>query len=383
MKVALFTDTFLPQINGVTKTLDKLTDYFNKNGVDYLVFAPDNPKDNNGFENNVQRMLSFSFFLYPECRISIPNYFKIKTELNDYKPDLIHIVTPFNLGLCGLKYANSHDIPLVASYHTNFNQYLNYYNLNFLEGPIWRFFRWFHSHCQCNFCPSKSTLEELRKNGINNLEIWGRGINAKDYSPDFKDNTLREEYGLEDKIILLYVGRLAPEKNLKLLIDSLKMVNHKYIDKVELVITGSGPLEEELKEIAPSNVTFTGYLTGQDLARTYASADVFTFPSLTETYGNVVLEAMASGLPVVGILSGGVKENLLDGYNGLAISSNNLSEFSSNLEEIIINERLRKKLARNARQYALNQSWNSIFSRLVRNYREVINYKESKKIISA
>lgn len=383
MKVALFTDTFTPQINGVTKTLDRLIEYFDQAGIDYLVFAPDAPQENaNSFEENIQRMLSISFFLYPECRLSVPNYFKINQRLEEYDPDLIHIVTPFNLGLCGLKYAQDNQVPLVSSYHTNFTHYLDYYNLNFLEKPIWRFFRWFHSFSERNYCPSQETLNTLKQQGINNLEVWGRGIDPDLYSPEHYDQTWIEQYKLDDKLKLLYVGRLAPEKNLKLLMNSLNKLNDKYKEQIELLITGDGPLLEELKNKAPQNVTFTGYLTGQKLSSLYATADVFVFPSVTETYGNVVLEAMASGLPVVGVLAGGVKENLIDNYNALAATEDCVEEFSTKLERIITNQQLRERLAFNARNYALNNSWQQIFNKLVASYQDVID-TTTKNSISA
>ncbi|OCL28559.1 glycosyl transferase family 1 [Orenia metallireducens] len=384
MKVAIFTDTFFPQINGVTKTLGKLKEYFDQKGIDYIIFAPDDSKNSNdSFEDNTQRMISFRFFLYPECRLSVPNYFRIRNKLNEYKPDLIHIVTPFNLGLCGLKYATSYNIPLVSSYHTNFTHYLDYYNLNLLEKPIWSFFKWFHDHCQMNFCPSQATLEELRKNGIKDLAIWDRGIDTSLYSPDYQNDDLRRKYGLKDKITLLYVGRLAPEKNLSLLIKSMKILNQKYQDKVKLLITGNGPLLDELKADSPENVIFTGYLKGKELSQVYASADIFAFPSITETYGNVILEAMASGLPVVSFLEGGVRENLIDNYNGLACEEIDPEDFSIKLEKLIIDRKLRTELGNNAYKYALNKSWDNVFKRLVANYQKVVDYQSREAFISA
>lgn len=384
MKVAIFTDTFFPQINGVTKTLGKLKEYFDQREIDYLIFAPDDSMKSNGnFEENIQRMISFRFFLYPECRLSVPNYFRIKNMLNEYKPDLIHIVTPFNLGLCGLKYATSYNIPLVSSYHTNFTHYLDYYNLNLLEKPIWSFFKWFHGHCELNFCPSQATLEELRRNGINNLAIWDRGIDTRFYSPDYRNKELRRNYGLEDKITLLYVGRLAPEKNLSLLIKSMKLLDQKYRDKVKLLITGDGPLLNELKADSSQNIIFTGYMKGKELSKIYASADIFAFPSITETYGNVILEAMASGLPVVSFLEGGISENLIDSYNGLACKEISPKAFASKLEKLITNKELRLELANNACEYALNKSWDNVFDRLVANYQKVVDYNSKETFISA
>ncbi|MCK8816703.1 glycosyltransferase family 1 protein [Natroniella sulfidigena] len=373
MKVAIFTDTFLPQINGVTKTLSRMIDYFEQAGVDYIIFGPDNDQKPLELEENIQRILSFNFFLYPECKLAVPNYFKIKDKLATYQPDLIHLITPFNLGLFGLKYAISHDVPVVASYHTSFIKYLDYYHLDFLAGPIWKFFRWFHSHCQCNFCPSQDTLQKLAEQGIKDLKLWERGIDTELFSPQLEDERLKEVYQLKDKLTLLYVGRLALEKNLELLFKSLRELNEDYQEQIELVITGDGPLNEKLKQDAPNNVTFTGYLTGKKLRKIYATADIFVFPSVTETYGNVVLEAMASGLPVVGIWAGGVKENLIDNYNGLACQENCSQEFTAKLKLLIEKEQLRDKLATNAREYSLSKSWEEVFNKLVADYQEAID----------
>lgn len=382
MKLAFFTDTFLPQVNGVTKTLDKLTAYCEQWNINYKVFAPADKQGINDYrEEKVSRLSSCNFFLYPECKLAVPNYFKIKKELDQYQPDLIHLVTPFNLGLCGLGYARKSNIPLVASYHTNFTHYLDYYNLEFLENLFWNFFRWIHNFSQLNLCPSQATKEKLAEQEITNLEIWGRGINPDRFNPSFYEQRIKKKYGLENKLVLLYVGRLAREKNLTLLIESLKDLNSNYQQKIELVITGDGPLREQLEANSPSNVTFTGYLSGEELSQMYATADIFTFPSVTETYGNVVLEAMASGLPVVGILKGGVKENLVDQYNGLACQQNSKQEFKRKLEKLIRDDHLRRKLAANAYQHARDNSWQQVFNRLFANYRQVIGSEEKKIVV--
>ncbi len=377
MKIAIFTDTFSPQINGVTKTLDRLLEYFEQKGIDYLVFAPDTPAQQAScFQKKIRRIPAFNFLLYPELRISVPNYYSIKRQLNQFKPDLLHLITPFNLGLNGFKYARDHQLPFVASYHTNFSQFLAYYNLKFLENPSWHFFRWFHNQAEQNYCPSQSTLEELTAQGINNLKIWGRGINPKLFSPEKRSCAWRKKYGLEDKTTVLYVGRLAPEKNIKLLIDSIKQLNKNYYDQTIFLLTGDGPSYQELRQQSPDNVIFTGYLTGETLSAIYASADIFAFPSVTETYGNVILEAMASGLPVVAFRAGGVKENLRDHYNGLACPENDLGEFRTKLEELITNPKLRHQLSKNARQYSLNRSWEHVFSALINSYQEVLSQRE-------
>ena len=380
MKVAIFTDTFLPQINGVTKNLSKQLEFFEKEGISYQVFAPDFKSDDKNEDTfNTYRVPSLGFFLYPECRLSIPHYYKIKRILKEYDPDIIHTVTQFNLGLCGLKYANKLNIPLINSYHTNFSQYLHYYSLKFLKKPVWSFLRWFHNQGQYNLCPSQITKKELKNKGIKNLKVVTRGINHNKFSPIHRDQRLREKLNLKDKLCLLYVGRLAPEKNIEILIDSIKKLNENYKNKIKLVLTGDGPSKSKLIKMAPDNVHFTGYLTGQDLEKIYASADIFTFSSITETYGNVILEAMSSGLPVVAMLEGGVKENLVDEYNGLACYNNNVEELTGNIERLITNTDLRQKLAKNARKYALSQTWDKVYIKLINIYQEAIKPTQNQK----
>ncbi len=384
MKIAVFTDTFSPQINGVTKNLDRLVEHFTNTNIEYIVFAPEVENiivSENKQKEKIIRMNSYNFFLYPELKFSIPNYMKVKRKLSEFQPDLIHLVTPFNIGIAGLFYAKRNSVPVVASYHTNFDQYLEYYNINFLEGTAWKYLKWFHNQALCNYCPSQDTLQHLRKMGFQNLDIWGRGIDAGLFSPEHRDISFRKKYGLEKRIVFLYVGRLAKEKNISLLIDSYRAISKKYKDRVALVITGDGPQTNELKKIQDSTIIFTGYKTGQELSRIYASADIFAFPSVTETYGNVIIEAMSSGLPVVAVMAGGIKENLIDGYNGIACFKNDKNEFIKKMETLIINQNLRKRLAIKARKHALEQSWDGVFNHLLNSYQNVIknNYKDNKK----
>ncbi|MGM0549381.1 MAG: glycosyltransferase family 4 protein [Bacillota bacterium] len=379
MKIAIFSDTFSPQINGVTKTLNKLISYFEENNVKYKIFAPETSHSIRDIhEKNIIRFKSMDCFLYSNLKIPVPNYSKAKKELAEFNPDLIHLVTPFSLGLVGLNYAKNKEIPFVASYHTNFNQYLDYYKIDIFKKAAWKYLRWFHNQAELNFCPSKSTLKNLDQQSFKNLKIWGRGVDTVRFNPEHRSSKLREELNLKNKITFLYVGRLAKEKNVGLIIKSFKKLQQKFNDKIKLVITGDGPEAESLKRKAGKGIIFTGFKNGQELAEIYASADIFTFASITETYGNVIIEAMASGLPVVAVGQGGVKENLLNKYNSLVCSKNDLNEFSSRLEKLVINEKLRRALSHNARQYSLTKSWKEIFKELLFDYKTIIENNRFK-----
>lgn len=370
MKVALFTDTYLPQINGVTKTLEKYVEYMEKNDIEYRIFAPvDGDKE---YNNNIIRFFSFKFFLYPDCRVSLPNYFSVSKELDEFKPDIIHVVTPFNIGLCGLTYAKSHQIPLVSSYHTNISQYLEYFHLKFLTNISWDFFRWFHKHCKKNYCPSQVTYKLLESEGIKDLAIWGRGIDAIKFSPDNRDVDYRKLLNIDDKLVFLYVGRISPEKDLDIFMETAKKLNKKYMDKIHFLMVGNGPLYNEVKENILPNMTLTGFLQGEDLTKAYASSDIFMFPSPTETYGNVILEAMASGLSTIACYAGGIKENLIDEHNGLACNEKSKEDFYNAAERMIVNSALREKIAQTGRIYCLKRNWNNIFDKLFNSYKEVV-----------
>ncbi len=384
MRIAIFSDTFSPEINGVTRNLDRLVNYFSQEGIEYIVFAPESgQKTESLHENKIIRMKSYNFVFYPELKISLPNYLKVKKVIENLDVDLIHLVTPFNIGLLGLYYAKQNDIPLTASYHTNFDQYLDYYNINFIENLAWKYLRWFHNYAAINFCPSQVTLEELKERNFRNLDIWGRGIDTDLFSPDHRSKKFIEENTLSEKISILYVGRAAKEKNISLILESLKKLNKKYKNKIELIITGDGPELDYLKKSAPENVIFTGFKKGLELSKIYASADIFAFSSLTETYGNVIIEAMASGLPVVAVYAGGVKENLIDKYNGLKCENDDVDEFASKLEKLILDDNFRKALSHNARNYSLDKTWQTVLEKFVNKLYEVIEdnsdeFKENK-----
>ncbi len=377
MKIAFFTDTYLPQINGVAKTLKKFVEYMDDTNIEYKIFAP-KFEDQDIYEN-VIRSKSFKFLLYPQCRLSIPNYFSVSKVLDEFKPNLINVVTEFNMGLCGLKYAKSRNIPIVSSYETNITQYLQYYNLKILEYPSLKYFKWFHNKCDINFCPSKATKEMLAEQGFLNTAVWERGIENNLFSPEFKDDNFKKSLNAEGKLLFLYVGRVSPEKDLDIFLETADRLNKKYYDKIHFAIVGDGPSLKELKEKAPSNVSFTGFLTGKELAKAYASSDVFLFTSPTETLGFVVLEAMASGLALVSCNSGGVSDNLIDGYNGLACREKNADDFYAACEKMIIDELFRKKLSINARKFAITKDWNHTFDNLIKYYQMLIAEKSSKQ----
>jgi glycosyltransferase involved in cell wall biosynthesis len=372
MRVAFFTDTYLPQVNGVVNTVSRLAAHLKQAGHASLVFAP---RDGNApASGNVHSFFSVKFPLYRQMRVAIPSYQSVERALDCFRPDLVHLVTEYTAGLAGLAYARRHRVPLVSSYHTNMPQYLRYYRIPLLEKGLWHYMRWFHGFSRITFCPSRSTYKLLEERGFNNLAVWGRGVDTGLFHPGKKDYDIRRQYGRGKETLLLYVGRLAAEKDLDVLLEALRLINAR-LGNVQLVMAGDGPLREELSRYAPANVTFTGYLREEELAKVYASCDIFMFPSTSETYGNVVLEAMASGLPVVAVDVGGVNENLVNGFNGLAIAPRSAPEMAEAAMRLMREQGERTMMSLNARIHAEKRSWDSAFATLLEGYRRVLEWE--------
>lgn len=379
MRIAYFTDTYLPQINGVSNTLKKLGDHLNDQNIKHMFFAPHYDKKLVYSDSSpVARFKSVSLPFYPDCRLSIPSYANLCRIADKFQPDIIHLTDPLGIGLAGLRYGWDRGIPIVSSFHTNFDVYLKYYKLEYLEGIVWGLFKWFHGFSKLNLCPSHDTWQVLESKGIENLRIWSRGIDLSTFNPNYRSLSVRYHLNAEDKLIFLYVGRLAPEKDLDILMESIGIVNSTHADKIQFVFVGDGPYAQEMKEHSYNNVEFTGYLKGRELSTLYASSDVFVFPSSTETFGNVVLEAMASGLPVIAVNSGGVKENVINNYNGLMCPPRDAFCLAEAIIKLAEEKQFIESLTANAIAHVATKSWYSIFDQLVSDYRSVIEKSQTK-----
>lgn len=378
MRIAIFTDTFHPDINGVARTLKHLTHYLDRQNITYKVFAPDS-LSNEYVSTHIRRFKSFSFFLYPECRLAFPNLFRIKAELEKFSPDIIHVATPFNMGLCGVYLAKKMNIPLVGSYHTDFDYYLQFYDLQFLSKILWKYMKWFHKSFKKLFVPSNETVTQLKRHGFANLELWPGGVDCQLFHPFYEKQAIREQWGISKKHLLTYVGRLAPEKDVNTLLAIANALPAEMNEQVQWFVIGDGPLREELEKEAPANMTFTGYLTGEQLAEIYSASDLFVFPSPTETFGNVVIEALASGTPAITANSGGVKNIIKSGVTGYLCETGNENAFASAIMKLLENGSLRSQFGIEARNYALTQSWDRIFDHLLWHYQTIVEEPKIQK----
>ncbi|MBU9713757.1 glycosyltransferase family 4 protein [Evansella tamaricis] len=365
MRIAIFSDTYAPEINGVARTLKRYTDFLEKRGIEYKLFVPESSTPFPAVPQ-VQRFTSIPFVLYPECRIALPNPIHIRQTLDEFQPTLIHITTPFNLGLFGHHYGRKHQIPMVASYHTNFDEYLDYYHLTFMEKWIWKYMNWFHRPFEKVFVPSKHTKDKLLKKELHsNIDIWGRGVDHTFFSPTKRSNKIREKHNIKEKNILLFVGRIAPEKDIHIVLETFHALPENVKKETHLLVVGDGPQLKPLSEANHKQITFTGFMEGEELAEVYASCDAFIFPSPTETFGNVVLEAQASSIPVIGAKAGGVQNLIEDGINGYLCSEKNVEEFVRSTTILLEDKVLRKSMGERAREFANCQSWDNIFNQLL------------------
>jgi glycosyltransferase involved in cell wall biosynthesis len=274
-----------------------------------------------------------------------------------FEPDLIHAVNPFILGPGGIYYARRLEVPLVASYHTNVAAYAKYYNLNFSYNAARWWTRQLHNRAAINLCTSEATMDYLLKEGVKRIRLWPQGVDARRLRPEKASEEWRERLsdGHPQDKLLLYVGRLAPEKG----IERLKAILTD-VPGTRLAFVGDGPARSDLeREFCGTPALFTGVLQGEDLARAYASADAFLFPSTTDTLGLAMLEALASGLPVVAARGGASHEIVSDEENGLLYVANSTPSLVSAVRRLFSDEGFRAGLARQARETAEKRDWES------------------------
>ncbi|MFC5470586.1 glycosyltransferase family 4 protein [Cohnella suwonensis] len=375
LRLALFTDTYAPEINGVAKTLERWVAYLRDQGHECLVFAPSRPRREKTMSETAERLSSLPFFLYPECRLAIPRSAEAERKLLKFKPNAIHVATPFGTGVVGRHLAIKHGIPLVASHHTHFARYLPYYNLQWLGKLLWRYLHWFHRPCRKIYVPSNSVLEECRSEGWARLEVWGRGVDAKRFRPHDNRAALRRELGLNPSTyVALYAGRIAPEKDPGVAVEAVSLLDRRGVD-IAFVAAGDGPFSGELRELAASKgiqARFLGPIAQENLRLWMAASDVLLFPSATETFGNVVLEAMACGLPVVGAAGGAVPDTVKDGANGLLCPPGDSGAFAEALDRLRRGRAMRELLSEAGLRHARERSWDEVFRRLKESMEESV-----------
>lgn len=313
MRVAYFCDTYEPQINGVAMTLKRLHQYAGAHHIETVFLVPSYPGARESQEN-VHRISSLPLLFYRDCRIAVPPMLKAERLLDCFQPDIIHAFSEFTISLAAIRYVRKRNVPIVSSFTTNFITYLHYYNLDFLGPCLETYLNWFHNSCRLTLCPSERTKKYLIRQNIRHTGIMKRGVDSGRFSPAFRSAAFRRRVGAGSRtIVFSYVGRISPEKDLDILAESIRQIKRQYGERAVFVMVGDGPGRSRFETELGCLACFTGFLRGAQLSEAYASSDVFVFPSTSETFGNVVLETMCSGLPAVVPNAGGVAE-LVVGY---------------------------------------------------------------------
>jgi glycosyltransferase involved in cell wall biosynthesis len=382
MRIGIFSESYEPIINGVSVSVNTLRDELSKRGHDVFVFAP----TFNGYLDksaNVFRFPSAHTLLMRDYPFPIPFAPKLRRTFASLKLDIVHTQTPFLLGVLGAKWARRYGAALVSTNHTLYTEYAHYVPIRpkaLTRSFLIKLMKWYYSSCDGVVVPSSPVEKTLRSYGIQNrVEVIKTGVVGIPPSDPKTRKDTRARYGIsDDEFLLLYVGRIAREKNLTMLLEAFKNISVKY-DKARLLMVGGGPALEETKSHAAEmglmgRVVFTGMLKRQDIEPIYTSADTFAFPSTTETQGIAICEALSAGLPVVAANAGGIPENVQPGIDGF-LTENDPDEFADRIEFLISHETERKNMGEKARLNASGFSIERMVSDFESFYSSVIERK--------
>lgn len=316
LRIAVVTETYPPEVNGVARTVQRSVQGILARGHRVDLFRPRQEGPalvRNG--NLTQHLLAgLRMPFYPEVQIGMPAYPSLLASWKQDRPEIVHIITEGPLGLAALLAARKLKIPVLSDYRTNFQQYARHYSVGFVHSIADGYMRGFHNRTQQTLCPTHQIRDDLLARGYKNLSVIGRGVDTSAFSPVRRSAELRRNWGIgRDGRAVLYVGRIAAEKNIALAIDAFRSMQE--IDpKLKMILVGDGPQRQRLEAGNP-DLIFVGMKRGPELADYYASGDIFLFPSVTETFGNVILEAMASKLALVSYDYAAAREKLEDGVS--------------------------------------------------------------------
>ncbi|MBN2305084.1 MAG: glycosyltransferase family 1 protein [Anaerolineae bacterium] len=370
MRVALFTETFLPKVDGIVTVLVLLMDHLIRRNIEFVVVAP---KIGDGVgEYRGQRVInvpSMTFPLYPELKFGPPTLSTYR-EVKNFDPDIAHFIHPTLVGTGGLLMAKRLNVPTLASFHLDLATYMRHLGYGFLEPVIWWYTRTNFNAADYTLAPSRQVQRDMWDHGVRDVGLWRRGVNADQFHPRHASAGMRARLsdGHINDTILLYVGRLSSEKQ----IDTLRHVLTQ-VPGTRLAIVGDGPARQDLQaHFAGTPTKFMGYLRDEELWSAFASADTFVFPSSMETFGLVLIEAMASGLPVVTTRVGGVEDMVRTGVNGYAFNVGDVRGMVDGVRAVMSEKNKRAVMGRNARLFAETQSWPAMMDELVTCYDDLI-----------
>lgn len=372
-RVALFTGAYNHIADGVSLTLNRLVAFLEKSDTEVLVFAPsvDNPPVDHA--GTLVPVPSIPVPGRREYRIALGLTEFAQQRLIDFQPTLFHVATPDILGFRALKLAKRWNVPVVASYHTHFSSYLKYYGFGAFETGLWKYLTGFYGQCAHVYVPSESMADVLRSHGIDSgLRLWARGVDTSRFSPALRSMEWRRTHGVrDDEVLVCFVGRLVWEKGLRVFADVIQGMQRRGVPHRSMIV-GDGPAFDQLVDEL-SDTIFTGYLKGSALSRAYASSDLFLFPSDTETFGNVTLEAMASGLPSVCADATGSRTLVENGETGLLVPPGDSTAFLDAVHHLVDDAPERRRMGIGALRRSRQYEWDTVLSRMLGFYDEILN----------
>ena len=367
MNILLVTETYPPEINGVARTLAQMVNGLADRGHRITLVCPrqSDESENAGDPADTHRVRGIPLPGYPGLQFGLPAYRRLCALLDQKAIDAAYIATEGPLGHSAMRACRNRGVPALSGMHTNFHQYSGHYGAGMLAPLLLRYLRRFHNGLAGTLVPTASMADALNADGFDNLHVWPRGVHTDLFSPERRSPELRHSWGMaDDEPAVLYVGRLAPEKNIDTAFEAFLAIRQHH-PKAKFILVGSGPAEQRLRD-AHSDALFAGPRIGEDLARHYASGDLFLFPSQTETFGNVTLEAMASGLTVVSYDLAAAHELIQHQHNGLLAADGDKAAFINQAVQCAADPDLRVTLGGHARDTALKQAWPTLIERLER-----------------
>ena len=366
MKVAIVTESFLPQVNGVTNSVLRVVEHLSTLGHEALVIAPESiggPKEYCGARVKRVPALPLNSLLKIGMPIAVPSR-KLEYLLDGFAPDLMHLASPFVLGAYSARIAKRLEIPTLSVYQTDIAGFARHYGLNMAHSSLQKIVGKIHSSTDRTLAPSTAACQDLLKFGVPNVHLWRRGVNTTLFSPEKKNASLRHSWSAEGKLIVGYVGRLANEK---------RITDLAVLDKdpqVQLVIVGDGPIREKLQRELPDTI-FTGFKSGEELAAAYASFDLFIHPGPNETFCQAVQEALSSGTPCIVPTTGGPADLVTQNITGYIIDTSNPQSLKDAVHDFI-NRDDKSEMQLMARSSVVERTWAKVNSQLIGHYESIL-----------
>jgi glycosyltransferase involved in cell wall biosynthesis len=366
LRIAVVTETWPPEVNGVAMSIARVVAGLQRRDHDIQLVRPRQRSDDGatGDRRVLDAVLTrgLPIPLYPQLRLGIPEKRTLVKLWSERRPDVVHLATEGPLGWSALHAALHLRIPVSSDFRTNFHAYSGHYGVGWLRGPISAYLRKFHNRTRLTMVPTEALRNDLSKLGFRNLHVVARGVDLGHFHPMCRSDALRASWGATaDDLIVVCVGRLAPEKNLDLLLGAFDAIR-RVVTGARLVLVGDGPMRGQLAATRP-DVILAGQREGEDLSAHYASADLFLFPSLTETFGNVTVEAMASGLPVVAFDYAAAAQLIIDGDNGRKARFGDAAAFRAISAELAADLFARERHGRRARAAVTSLTWDEVILR--------------------